>query len=125
VCALRICRIRRSSRFRSAKCVESYARVLRTLHGLEHHWSRRDLRSHNCVGFSGLGPVHEWTLHRDGRRLVVPVGGSLSGNQADALIEACADGLGVGMFLSYQVASLVAQGRLKLLLAESGWLPYR
>lgn len=78
----------------------------------------QDLRSHNCVRFSGMGPVHEWTLHRDGCRLVVPVRGSLSGNQADALIEACADGLGVGMSLSYQVAALVAQGRLKLLLPE-------
>lgn len=78
----------------------------------------QDLRTHNCVRFSGLGPVHEWTFRRDGRRLVVPVTGPLSGNQADPLIEACAEGLGVGMFLSYQVAALVAQGRLKLLLAE-------
>ena len=38
------------------------------------------------------------------------------GNQADALIEACVNGGGVGMFLSYQVAPLVAAGKLRLLL---------
>lgn len=78
----------------------------------------QDLRAHACIRFSGLGPLHEWTFRHDGRKFVVPVTGPLSGNQADALIEACAEGLGVGMFLSYQVAALVAQGRLKLLLAE-------
>jgi DNA-binding transcriptional LysR family regulator len=51
----------------------------------------------------------------------VPVTGPLSSNQAEPLVEACADGLGVGMFLSYQVAPQVAAGRLQLLLAE--WCP--
>jgi DNA-binding transcriptional LysR family regulator len=58
---------------------------------------------------------------RRGRPAFVPVAGPLSSNQAEPLVEACADGLGVGMFLSYQVAPLVAAGRLKLLLAE--WCP--
>ncbi len=78
----------------------------------------QDLRSRACIRFSGLGSVHDWTFRHDGRRRVIPVTGPLSGNQADALIEACADGLGLGMFLSYQVASLVAQKRLTLVLAE-------
>jgi DNA-binding transcriptional LysR family regulator len=82
----------------------------------------QDLRGHACIRFAGLGATHEWRF-RDGTRQVdVPVSGPLSGNQADALVEACGDGLGVGMFLSYQVAPLVAAGRLKLLLADY-WPP--
>jgi len=81
----------------------------------------RDLRSHACLRFAGLGPTHEWAFVEAGRRLAVPVAGPLSSNQAEPLVEACADGLGVGMFLSYQVAPQVAAGRLKLVLAE--WCP--
>jgi DNA-binding transcriptional LysR family regulator len=81
------------------------------------------LREHACLRFAGLGATHEWTFREAGRKLVVPVRGPLAGNQADALVEACADGLGVGMFLSYQVARLVAARRLKLLLADYWPLP--
>jgi DNA-binding transcriptional LysR family regulator len=77
-----------------------------------------ELRDHACLRFSGLGSTHEWTFVVAGRRVSVPVAGPLSGNQAEPLVEACADGLGIGMFLSYQVAPLVAAGRLRPLLAE-------
>ena len=76
------------------------------------------LRAHACIRFAGLGATHEWTFREAGRKLTVPVRGPLAGNQADALVEACAGGLGIGMFLSYQVAPLVAAGRLKLLLTD-------
>jgi DNA-binding transcriptional LysR family regulator len=81
-----------------------------------------ELRAHACIRFAGLGATHEWTFREGGRKLSVPVRGPLAGNQADALVEACAGGLGIGMFLSYQVAPLVAAGRLKLLLADY-WPP--
>ena len=82
----------------------------------------QDLRTHACVRFAGLGASHEWVFRDGGRKVVVPVTGPLSGNQADPLVEACADGLGVGMFLSYQVADHVAAGRLRLVLADY-WPP--
>lgn len=78
----------------------------------------QDLRGHACIRFAGLGATHEWSFREAGRKLAVPVRGPLAGNQADALVEACAGGLGIGMFLSYQVAPLVAAGRLKLLLGD-------
>lgn len=81
----------------------------------------RELRAHDCLRFAGLGSTDEWTFFEDGRRVAVRVAGPLSGNQAEPLVDACADGLGIGMFLSYQVAPLVAAGRLKRLLAE--WCP--
>ncbi len=80
------------------------------------------LRAHACIRFSGLGATDQWTFREADRKLAVPVRGPLAGNQADALLEACAGGLGIGMFLSYQVAPLVAAGRLKLLLADY-WPP--
>jgi DNA-binding transcriptional LysR family regulator len=82
----------------------------------------QELRAHACIRFAGLGATHEWTFQEGGRKLTVPVRGPLAGNQADALVEACAGGLGIGMFLSYQAAPLVAAGRLKLLLADY-WPP--
>jgi len=82
----------------------------------------QDLRAHACLRFAGLGAIHEWGFRDGSRKVVVPVAGPLSGNQADPLVDACADGLGVGMFLSYQVAPLVAAGRLKLVLADY-WPP--
>jgi DNA-binding transcriptional LysR family regulator len=81
------------------------------------------LRSHACLRFAGLGATHEWVFSDGGRRLAVPVRGPLAANHADALLEACADGLGVGMFLSYQVAPLVAAGRLTLVLDDYSPLP--
>jgi DNA-binding transcriptional LysR family regulator len=81
-----------------------------------------DLRRHACIRFAGLGALHEWILREGARRIAVPVSGPLSGNQAEALVDACVDGLGVGMFLSYQVAPAVAAGRLKLVL-EAWWPP--
>jgi DNA-binding transcriptional LysR family regulator len=82
----------------------------------------QELGSHACLRFAGLGATHEWTFSAGGRRLAVPVRGPLAANHADALLETCADGLGVGMFLSYQVAPLVAAGRLKLVLGDY-WPP--
>ena len=71
-----------------------------------------------CLRFAGLGSTREWTFRNGAGRLTVPVRGPLSANHADVLIEACVDGLGIGNFLSYQVAPLVASGRLVLLLED-------
>jgi DNA-binding transcriptional LysR family regulator len=81
----------------------------------------RDLRAHACLRFAGIGSTQEWTFVAAGRRISVPVAGPLSSNQAEPLVDACAEGLGIGNFLSYQVAPLVAAGRLKLVLAD--WYP--
>jgi DNA-binding transcriptional LysR family regulator len=66
-----------------------------------------DLRAHRGVRVTGL--AHP-------RKISMP--NSLTVNQAEAAIEACADGLGVGSFVSYMVAPLVRAGRLKYVLEE-------
>jgi DNA-binding transcriptional LysR family regulator len=77
-----------------------------------------DLRDHVCVRFTALTPAPEWRF-RIGRRTVSsPVATRLSCNQVDASIAACVDGLGLAMFLSYQVAAEVAQGKPRYVLEE-------
>lgn len=75
-----------------------------------------DLRGHVAVRFVGLTPGAHWRL-RDKRRTVdVAVPARLECNQVDAAVAACEDGVGLGMFLSYQVAAAVAAKRLRYVL---------
>lgn len=59
-----------------------------------------------------------WFFQEKGRPFTVPISGHLDFNQAAAAIQACVDGMGFGMFLSYQVASLVEDKRLRIVLSE-------
>ena len=75
-----------------------------------------DLRAHACVSFTGLTPHAEWTFRS--RPPKVAVNSVLTCNQADVALEACADGLGLGSFLSYMTAPQVRAGRLKYVLED-------
>lgn len=77
-----------------------------------------DLAERPCVRFRGLTSTSSWRF-REGRRDVsVRVQGPFTCNQAGASVEACAAGLGFGLFLSYQVADRVDRGELRLVLRE-------
>lgn len=74
-----------------------------------------ELREHACIRFGGLTPG-EWRF-RVGRRTVgVAVRARFVTNQVDAALAACEDGLGLGMFLSYQVAAAVSGRKLRYVL---------
>jgi DNA-binding transcriptional LysR family regulator len=77
-----------------------------------------ELAERRCVQFSGTAQGGVWTFFHKGRDLPVKVSGSFSCNQAKAGIRACADGLGFGCFLSYQIEPLVREGRLRTVLEE-------
>ena len=77
-----------------------------------------DLRDVPCVRFGGLTPTSEWRFKSGRRTASIAVATRFATNQVDAGIAACEEGLGPGMFLSYQVASAVAQKRLRYVLAE-------
>lgn len=77
-----------------------------------------DLLEHDCLCLTGLAPGTGWNFSVKGKTISVPVKGSFVCNQAEATIDACVDGLGIGTFLSYQVAPLVSQMKLKLLLVD-------
>lgn len=75
-----------------------------------------ELRRHRCIRFTGLGRGNEWELRERGRPLRVRIDGPLTTNQGDTAIDACQRGLGIGIFLGYQVRGAVAAGELKLVL---------
>jgi DNA-binding transcriptional LysR family regulator len=102
-----------------AQAVGSVRRMVVVSHEyLEKHGEPKhpkDLLKANCVRFSAAtGPW--WTFYENGKQFTVPVTGNLDFNQANPAIEACAAGLGFGMFISYQVAPYVAQNKLKVVL---------
>ena len=54
----------------------------------------------------GLVPRNEWHFRVGNRQLAVPINNVVTCNEIDSAVNACIDGLGLGMFLSYMVAPL-------------------
>jgi len=75
----------------------------------------QDLQALDCVRVSS-GSNNTWSFHQQDKLIAVPVRGSLRCNHVQAAIDACVAGLGCGLFMSYQVASLVEQRQLKIVL---------
>jgi len=78
----------------------------------------RELADHPCVHFHGLDAAPVWRFAGDGRGLAVPIRGRFACNLAASAIDACAEGLGFGRFLSYQVEALVAAKKLRVVLRD-------
>lgn len=86
-----------------------------------------DLATYPCVVHHGSAPGGRWTFFdpeskRDTPRSV-SISSRFASNQAAAVVAACADGLGFGCFLSYQVEPEVRAGKLEVLLADFEPLP--
>jgi DNA-binding transcriptional LysR family regulator len=77
-----------------------------------------ELATRPCVRFRGLTPGSAWTFHDAGRELAVSVGGGFATNHAAAALEACAAGLGFGLFLSYQVEPALRVKQLRVVLRD-------
>jgi Transcriptional regulator len=77
-----------------------------------------DIRKHRCVRHTGLAPRSEWHFKVGRRNVSIPIISRVSCNEIDSSLSACIDGLGLGMFLSYQVAALRKNGRLKYVLEQ-------
>jgi len=75
-----------------------------------------ELHERPCVRFHGLASGGTWKFNDAGRELAVRIGGSFSCNQASAAVSACAEGLGFGLFLAYQVKPMVRSGQLQIVL---------
>ena len=86
-------------------------------HGTPKH--PRELLEANCLRFvAGGAAASGWTFYEKGKPFAVPVSGNLDFNQAAPGVEACAAGLGFGMFLSYQPAPYIKEKRLKVVLEK-------
>jgi DNA-binding transcriptional LysR family regulator len=81
-------------------------------HGTPRH--PRELQALECVRLLSGGS--HWSFHEDGKAFSVPVKSTLRCNHVQAAVDACVAGLGCGVFMSYQVAALVEQGQLKVVL---------
>ncbi|WP_394787228.1 LysR substrate-binding domain-containing protein [Rhodoferax sp.] len=77
----------------------------------------KDLLQANCVRRTGNNP--SWGPFIDkGRPFNIAVSGNLDFNQIAPAVQACAAGIGFGMFLSYQVAPHLAKKQLQIVLEE-------
>jgi DNA-binding transcriptional LysR family regulator len=76
----------------------------------------KDLRKHTCVRHVGLAPRSEWPFRVGTRHVSVPITSVITCNDIDSAVNACVDGLGLGMFLSYMVALNRKAGQLKYVL---------
>lgn len=75
-----------------------------------------DIRKHNCVRHIGLAPRSEWNFRVANRQVSVPITSIVTCNDIDSAVNACVDGLGLGMFLSYMVAPNIKAGQLTYVL---------
>jgi DNA-binding transcriptional LysR family regulator len=74
------------------------------------------LAGHDCVMFEGLYSNNLWTFGRGQDALAVPIRPRFAVNTADAAIAASIASAGITRVLSYQVASAVTAGTLRLIL---------
>lgn len=83
-----------------------------------------ELRDHRLISFTALTAAHLWHFQHQGKAIEVEADPSYVSNSADAAIWHAAQGGGITMALSYQVADHLRDGRLKLLLPEFEPAPY-
>jgi len=86
--------------------------------------SIEDLGQHRLISFTALGAADHWRFWVDGTPQGLSVNPSYATNSADAAIWHAAQGGGLTMALSYQVADHLKDGRLSLLMADHEPEPY-
>lgn len=77
-----------------------------------------EVASHECVRHTGLSPHGDWHFRIGRRNMAIPVNAVVTCNDIDSALSACVQGIGLGMFLSYQVAADRKAGKLKYILEE-------
>ncbi len=77
-----------------------------------------EVRAHRCVRHIGLSPRNEWNFRIGRRATSIPIVCALVSNEIDSTLNACANGLGLGMFLSYQTAPYRKSNKIRYVLEE-------
>jgi len=75
-----------------------------------------DLIEHDCLGFSDVPGVAEWSFQDGAARRAVRISTRLCANDLDALVRAVLAGVGLARVPSWQVAHFLADGRLQIVL---------
>ncbi|AEH86073.1 LysR family transcriptional regulator [Mesorhizobium opportunistum] len=78
----------------------------------------KDLETHSCITFEGLGSLATWTFAVDKSDVPVPVRSRLRVNTAEAAIDAATAGVGMTRVLSYQIVAAVRSGALQPVLED-------
>lgn len=78
----------------------------------------QDLKQHEVIVASSLSQSVEWRFVDQGEPVAVRIKPRLTVSSNDGAIEAAVQGLGVTRLMSYQVAPLLAAGKLKIVLSE-------
>jgi DNA-binding transcriptional LysR family regulator len=85
-------------------------------HGAPQHFD--ELASHVTIQATGITPTPEWRFREHGGTRTVPIQPRLVTTTNDSAIVAATAGLGIVRLLSYQVADELAQGTLRVVLAD-------
>lgn len=78
-----------------------------------------DLKSHACIGFTGLGSWPEWPLTRGGQRKTVRPAGPLIADNSEAVLMAVIAGAGITMTPDWLAGPALRAGKLVEVLP--GW----
>jgi DNA-binding transcriptional LysR family regulator len=83
----------------------------------------RELTAHRCIRYrmGPDGPVYRWEFEKRGRPLTVSVSGPVTVSDAEFMIRAALDGVGLAFTLEDYVAEHLARGRLVRVLED--WCP--
>jgi DNA-binding transcriptional LysR family regulator len=77
-----------------------------------------EIRAHRCIRHIGLSPRNEWSFRVGRRGMTMPITCAIVCNEIDSTLNACATGLGLGMFLSYQTAPYRKSNKIRYVLQE-------
>lgn len=77
-----------------------------------------DLLQHNCLLLSGFTRLAQWPLFESGKRVMVPVKGSITCDSADVLLDLALAGVGIVRLGDFLGERAIAQGRLIPLLTD-------
>jgi DNA-binding transcriptional LysR family regulator len=80
----------------------------------------RELHAHDCINYRRrtLGSVYRWEFTERGKEFEIGVNGRLLVNDADLMLDAALDGLGLAYLLETSVAEHVRAGRLVTVLSD-------
>ncbi len=83
----------------------------------------QDLRQHRCINFRlpSAGTIYKWEFQKGSRKIEVGVDGPLVFDDEGMVADAALDGLGLAYLIEDQVAPLIRDGALSVVLED--WCP--
>jgi DNA-binding transcriptional LysR family regulator len=71
-----------------------------------------DLAAHNCLQLSGFARLAQWPMLEQGKRVMIPVSGSIRSDSADFLLDLALAGAGLVRFGDFLGEAALKDGRL-------------